>query len=527
MTPHTMGSPLVKVASFGGLMRTGGSGRRGAGGPVTRLRRGHHPSGRAIVAWVSGAVVVALVATLLLGYARYREIWDGIHHDAVTGLGSRPPKYNDAMNILVFGSDTRAGLTPREQAILHVGKQGCGCSDTIMVVHISPGHHGVVVLNIPRDTMVPMYACTPGPGQTGQAADPTGYVQINETLSKGGPSCLYKTVEQVTGIHIDHFIQLEFDGVVKVVDDVGGVNVCVPQNTSDPNSGLLLTAGEHHINGLTFLEFWRARETLADGSDLKRIDRDDLLLAEMLRGIISSGLLGSPTRLLPVVEDAAHAIYATDAGLTQTDLFHVAESLRGLSTHDVQFIEAITQPYPPSPAQVELVQPGDGQLFSAIAHDVSLPKAARPAPSVPPGQVRVAVLNGTGVQGLAAGTAQGLTARGFQVASTGNAPAAAGSVIAYPSAAQLPAARTLAAQLTGVTLRQDPTVPAGTVELILGASFTSLAQPPGGPSGPGSTASPGSPAAGSAAPSLGNLAKSFGGITGNANCQTDAGAFAP
>ncbi len=86
-------------------------------------------------------------------------------------------------------------------------------------------------------------------------------MQINQTLSKGGPSCLYKTVEQVTGIHIDHFIQLEFTGVVKVVDDVGGVNVCVPQNISDPNSGLNITAGEHHINGLTFLEFWRARYT--------------------------------------------------------------------------------------------------------------------------------------------------------------------------------------------------------------------------------------------------------------------------
>ena len=80
-----------------------------------------------------------------------------------------------------------------------------------------------------------------------------------------------------------------------------------------------------------------------------------------------------------MVDDAAKAIYATDAGLTQTDMLHIAESFRGLSSSNVQFIEAVTQPYPPAPAQVELVQPGDGQLFSAIAHDVALPKKPRAA----------------------------------------------------------------------------------------------------------------------------------------------------
>jgi LCP family protein required for cell wall assembly len=481
------------------------------------------PRGRRVAAWASAVLVAVLVAGLLLGYAQYRSLWDGIHHDVVTGLGSRPPKYNDAMNILVFGSDTRAGLTPRQQAVLHVGKSGCGCSDTIMVVHISPGHHGIVVLNLPRDTMVPQYACPSGPGYDGQAADLAGAVQINQTLARGGPSCLYKTVEQVTGIHIDHFIQLEFTGVVSVVNDVGGVNVCVPQDISDPDSGLRISAGEHHINGLTFLEFWRARYALADGTDLKRIARDDLLLAEMLRGVIGSGLLSSPTRLLPVVDDAAHAIYATDAGLSQTDLFRIAASFRGLSSHNVQFIEAVTQPYPPAPAQVELVEPGDQQLFSAIAHDTSLPGAkhtAQPAPSVAPSQVRVMVLNGTTEPGLAASVAASLQGRGFRLAGPpANAPAATTSVIEYPSAALLPAARTLAAQVPGALPQPGPAVPAGTVELILGASFSTLA----------AVAPQPDPQAGTSAapPSLGRLARSFGGITGNANCQTDARAFAP
>jgi hypothetical protein len=131
---------------------------------------------------------------------------------------------------------------------------------------------------------------------------------------------------------------------------------------------------------------------------------------------------------------------------------------------------------------------------------------------------------------LAADTATTLAARGFQLVGTGNVAASPGSVIEYPSAAELPAARTLAAQVSGATLRQDPAVSAGTVELILGASFSSLA-PQAGPAG---TTPPGTPAPGtqpSASPSgsasLGSLAKTYGGINGNANCQTDAGAFAP
>jgi LCP family protein required for cell wall assembly len=516
-----------------GRRKNADGGRARRTGPDGRPRRS---LAFVITAWISGVMAAVLVAAALVGYLKYREIWDGIHHEAITGLGKRPPKYaTSAMNILIFGSDSRVGLTRREQLVLHVGRTGCGCSDTIMVVHISPGRHRVTVLNLPRDLMVPMYGCPASAGKLGEQEDTAGVVQINQTLALGGPSCLWKTVEHLTGVRIDHFIQLEFDGVVKVVNDVGGVNVCVPETIHDPNSGLNIKAGVHHIFGLRFLEFWRARETVADGSDLKRIQRDDLLLAEVLRGVVHKGLLESPTRLLPVVEDAAHAIYATDAGMTETDMFHIAESFRGLTTRDVQFIEAPTQVYPPQPAQVELVQPADHRLFSAIAHDVTLPSKVKiPQPTtgghpvldtVSPQDVHVTVLNGTTVAQLATTTAASLTARGFSVVGT---PGDAGvsdytsSLIEYSSAADLPAARTLATQLTNVRLRQVPSITPGTVTLILGSTFGTLAAhsltatPSGSPS-PSSSKSP----------SVGSLAKSFGGITGYANCKRDKRAFEP
>jgi LCP family protein required for cell wall assembly len=489
-----------------------------------RGRRSRRSVALIATAWISGVVAVALVAGALVAYAKYREIWDGIHKDKLSDLGKRPPKYNSALNMLIFGSDSRAGLSPHEQARLHVGHEGCNCSDTIMVVHISPGRHRMTVLNLPRDTMVPMYGCLATGKLPGQQDNPAAMVQINQTLSHGGPSCLYKTVEHVTGIHLDHFIQVEFAGVVKVVNDIGGVEVCVPAPISDPNSGLNIKAGQQHIDGLTFLEFWRARYTLADGTDLKRIDRDDLLLAQMLRGILRSGLLSSPTRLIPVVEDAARAIYATDAGFTQSDMLKIASSFRGLTSKDVQFIEAPTEVYPPAPAQVQFVQPTDGQLFSAIAHDSRLPKkATAPQPGVSasavatiaPAKVSVEVLNGSGVPNIAATTAAALTTRGFHVVGTGDATATdyTQSVVEYASAADLPAARTVARTVGHVKLHKVPGLTPGTVQLILGSSYSTLGASP--------SASP------SPSQNVGNLAKDFGGITGTANCKTDSGAFKP
>src|ERR1700685_3703924 len=117
----------MRIARKGRRHSASGTGASGG------ARRG--PTATKVAAWVSAVLVLVVIAGGLFGYAKYREIWDGIHHDVVSGLGKRPPKYNNALNILVFGSDSRAGLTRQQQLTLHVGAGGCGCSDTIMVVH--------------------------------------------------------------------------------------------------------------------------------------------------------------------------------------------------------------------------------------------------------------------------------------------------------------------------------------------------------------------------------------------------------
>jgi LCP family protein required for cell wall assembly len=506
--------------------------------------RSRPPSGkRHILRWVAIAAVVILAAGTLTAYLKYRAIYDSITRVTVNPgeLGHRPPQYSTTSEtVLVYGVDSRAGLDKHEQYILHTGSDQTDNTDTIMLVHISPGRHLVTVLSIPRDTMVPMYACSSGPGYPGQQADPNSEVQINSLLAIGGPVCLWETVEQQTGIYIDHIIGIGMLGFVKVINDLGGVNVCVPFNVHDPVSGMNLPAGEQHINGIQALAFWRTREDIGNGSDLQRIQRDQFLSAQVVKGVLSSGLLSNPFRLLTIVSDAAASL-TTDNGMTVSDLVNIGESLRNLSSKNVQFITAPNEPWTGNQARVQFAQPQAGEVFSAIAHDVTVPKVSvNPAPSATAPQVlttnpssfKVQILNGSGTAGIAAQAATGLTSRGFDVTGTGNAASFAytNSVIEYPSTAEMAAVNTLKKELTNVTDLLDPALAPGTVELILGSDFAGLV-----PLGPGASPSPtvtGSPSAqASASPSpspsvsVSGLAASNGGITAAASCASDSSAF--
>ena len=529
---------------------------------------------RHVLRWVATAVVVILGAGTLAAYLKYRAVYDSITRVVVpsTELGHRPPQYSTASeNILVYGDDSRKGLDAHEQYILHTGSVQGNNTDTIMVIHLSPGRHEVTVVSIPRDTMVPQYQCDSGPGYPGQQADPTSYVMINSLLAAGGPVCLWKTVEQQTGIYINHFIGIGMLGFVKVVNDVGGVNVCVPYNVNDPVSGLDLTAGMHRINGVQALAFWRTREDIGTGSDLERIQRDQFMSAQVVKGVLNSGLLSDPFRLLSVISDAA-ASMTTDNGMTVSNLVGIGESLRHLSSKNVQFITAPNQPWPGDPnARVEFAQPQAGEVFSAIARDVTVPKvkpAATPTTggvqllTTSPSKVKVEVLNGSGVAGIATQAATDLTSRGFDVTGTGNAGSFAytESVIEYSTAADMAEVNTLKQVLTNVTDLHVASLAPGTVALILGKDFTGLAsaaqaspapttqvsatqapatqapatqapatqapatQAPATPSASGTSGAAPSPSA--SASGIASLAQSNGGITAAASCASDTSAFA-
>ena len=369
-----------------------------------------------IIAWISVALVGILVVVTVGVYEAVQIRLSGITHVTRIDARQRPPQYTNALNILLLGSDTRTG---HNAAI--GGQTGCSCSDTIMIAHISPGHHNITVVSIPRDTVVPLYACTPWKGTPGQPADPYAVERINATLAAGGPECVRETVEQQTGIFINDVMELNFTGFERVINDIGGVNVCLPfaiHNviTATEGSGLDLKSGEHHIDGRVALEFWRTRYNVADGSDIARIARDQYLMAQIVKGVLHSGLLRSPSKIYTVIGDIADAM-TTDA--SNAELFHIATSLRGISAKDVQFITAPWESYPYDPNEVEFAQPQADAVFWAIAHDTAVPptskgkshirtdavKGQRSGPidegpagsllTLVPSQVKVMVLNGS------------------------------------------------------------------------------------------------------------------------------------
>ena len=499
---------------------------------------------RHVLRWVAVAAVVVVAGGTLVAYLKYRAVYDSITRVTVpsTALGHRPPVYStDSENILVYGDDTRSGLTPHQQFILHAGHDQTNNTDTIMLVHISPGHRGVTAVSIPRDTMVPQYECDSGSGYTGQQANPAGAVQINSLIQIGGPTCLWKTVEQMSGVHIDHFIGIGLLGFVKVVNDLGGVNVCVPFTVKDQLSGLNLKAGEQHITGIQALAFWRTREDVGDGSDLQRIQRDQFMSAQVVKGVLHSGLLSNPIRLLRIVSDAA-ASMTTDDGMTVTDLVQIAQSFRNLAGQNVQFITMPNGPWIGNGNRVQPMQPQASEVFSAIARDKTVPKVlTNPAASATggaqvlttsPGNVKVEVLNGSGLTRVARQAAAGLTSRGFNVTGTGDAPnfAYRKSVIEYSSAADMPAVNTLMKQLTNVTSLQVSSLTPGTIDLILGSDFTGLAPQAPHATATQATGSPrasagASPSASASASGVAGLAQSNGGITAAAACTADGSAF--
>src|SRR5580704_5268239 len=313
---------------------SGRSGKRAARSsqPPTRSRRvlGRHP----VVSILAILATLTITFVSLSAYAAYRSVYDSIHHVTVTSgeLGKRPPK-----------------------------------------------HTGATVISFPRDTMVPIFSCDRDDnGHPGQQAQPGVLEQLNSTFSYGGPACLWRTLEQVTSIHIDHFVEVDFEGFKSIVNDVGGVPVCLPYPIKDPASKLNLPAGKSMVHGDQALAFVRERH-IGYGSDLQRINRQQVFLASLAQKIKQSSSLSNPTKLYGLVHDIASSL-TTDSGLTLTNMYAIANSLKGLSTSALQFIMAPVVPYPPTPNDLgEFSQPSADALFRAIARDNHILKTARRA----------------------------------------------------------------------------------------------------------------------------------------------------
>src|ERR1700744_130265 len=264
------------------------------------------------------------------------------------------------LNILVAGVDQRTGLTHHQEVMLHVGNDVSTNSDTLMLVHVSADRSRVTVVSIPRDSWVGI----PGHGDS----------KINAAYGLGGPKLMVQTVEQATGVTVNDYVEVNFLGFVKVIDALGGVNICLPQPVDDSYSGLQLSAGEHHVDGITALAYARDRHSFAT-SDLARIQDQQKLLSTALANAIHSGLLANPIKLSGFISAAVSAL-TVDKGLNVSAL---ADQMRGLGTQDVRFMTVPLGNYdyqaPDGEVAVQWDQQAAGALFEKLKNDKNLAPA--------------------------------------------------------------------------------------------------------------------------------------------------------
>ncbi|MFF6993752.1 LCP family protein [Streptomyces sp. NPDC008313] len=273
---------------------------------------------------------------------------------------SASPAPSTALNILVLGSDSRSGA---ENAKLGGGDSEGARSDTAMVVHIDEGRTTATVVSIPRDTLVTRPSCpTPSGGTTAVAYN----AMYNTAYSVGGPVCAVKTVESMTDVRMDHYLEIDFAGFADLVDALGGVTVTTDEDIDDDQSHLHLKAGEHRLDGRKALALARTRHGIGDGSDLGRIGLQQKLVKALLDQISATNLLTDPARLYKVA-DAVTGSLTTDTGLDSLgELMDLGRSLKDLPSEAVTTVMMPVVQAPSDPNRVVADEPEAGDLWASL-----------------------------------------------------------------------------------------------------------------------------------------------------------------
>jgi LCP family protein required for cell wall assembly len=253
--------------------------------------------------------------------------------DVFSGIDKRPEKKSTAMNYLLVGSDTREGLSKAELKALRVGSVATAAgkrSDTMLLVHISKARDKAVMISIPRDT----FALIPEHTSKSGKLIPAAYSKINSSFNWGGAPLLIQTIEEMTELKIDHYIEINFAGFARIVDSIGGVEVCTKKDINDPKSHLILEAGVHTLNGIESLKYVRTREF--DGlGDLGRMQRQQAFMSAVLRKATSAGVLLNPVTMASFINSSLSAV-TTDSELKNSDLIALAKQMKSLSTSSVR-----------------------------------------------------------------------------------------------------------------------------------------------------------------------------------------------
>lgn len=414
-------------------------------------------------------VAFVLVCFLIMGAATAAYFWKDIerqiHRKDLPGLVEAAG--SPTLNILVIGTDSRESPMSRED-IKRFGRVGGKRADTIILVQVVPSQRRAALVAFPRDLWVPI------PGH--------GINKINSAFQYG-PDVVIEAVHQISGVSINHYVEVNFNGFRRLVDSIGGIDVCLDRAMNDKMLQFRLPGGVSHLDGNAALTFVRSRHADADG-DFGRIRRQQQFLRTVVAKLGRPSVLVNPFRVHSLATAFA-ANVTTDRDFKLTDMAKLARNVKSVSPEQMQ---TYTVP---------------GELGRAGGQSVVLPDTERanvlfgalrdaidPAQALAPNPVRVAVEDASG-RGIAAAVASELTKRGFVVTRSGPAARTQRRSQVISPGPLFNDARRVVVVVPGAQLLRGGTE----IRLVLGTGFRELAQAPKGeapaPGGPCANFKPG------------------------------------
>ncbi len=392
-TPERPPARRRAAASGRGSRRAGAGGSPATGAPSRRKRRQKKPK---TLLWAAGAVAAAVLAGGFGGYAAFHHSPLEIHTLDVGNAGSNAPIGSGPLNLLLIGTDSRAGLGHESGS-----PDDTGSADLLMLVHLSADRSAATAVSIPPGLVTDVPDC-PVSGQVAKGAQGQ---PISAVLSGRDPGCAMRLVAQLTGVRVDHFLMVDYAAVKTLTAQVGGVPVCLDQPLADAGRGLSLGAGSHDLTGEQALGLVRTRKVPHGGDDLARIAVQEQFLADLLRKVRTSGSLTEPGKTLALARTAARALTVDTPIGSVEQLDGLVGALGRIDPKKFTFAELPVKAGTGGAGSTVLDQAAATQLFSLVKQDIPLsrgpvePDPKLVGPLATPHDTRVTVHNGSGVLG--------------------------------------------------------------------------------------------------------------------------------
>jgi LCP family protein required for cell wall assembly len=467
--------------------------------PAPRPQSQPRPAARRRVGVGIGRSALAVISVLALaatGYAwsTLRMAQDGLQTADVLDQGAAAKPPDGSMDILLVGMDSRTDakgnpLPAAELNALHAGEDtGELDTDTMILIHIPTGGGKATGVSIPRDSWVniPGYGMGKINSAYGlakatalrklKAGGLTNPAQLDVQSNQAGAKEAVETVEQLTGVGIDHYAAVNLDGFFQISNAIGGVPVCLLHPVDDTHwSGAVFPAGHFSVQGVKALEFVRQRHNIPGGStDIEREQRQQAFMASMSHKILSQGVLTSPGTLNALIGAIQGAITIDN----RWNLIDFAQEMSGMSSGAITFqtVPVVNIDYRPTPS-VSAVEVDPAQIAAFVHGTTGAPttpvsgQAAPPAGPTGNAAITVDVTNASGETGLAATVLDSLAAKGFTKGQTGNAAHRSKSVLFYPPGQEANAQAVQAAVSSQFVLEEGPSVPSGHVWVYLGLNY--------------------------------------------------------